>query len=224
MFPYRFIAIEGNIGAGKTTLCEMLSADWNCPLILEQFSDNPFLPLFYNDPERYAFSVELFFMTERHKQLQTSLTQPDWFHNRSIADYFFIKTLIFAKNNLAGAEYRLFKRLFEVLNATFPKPDLLIYLHRPVPQLLSNIQKRGRAYETNFNTDYLMQIQNAYFNYFKSETHLPILILELEDLDFVSDTFFYKQIVSYISKPYSKGIHRIACTSKSETNNENFTH
>jgi deoxyguanosine kinase len=127
MFPYRFIAIEGNIGAGKTTLCEMLSADLNCHLILEQFSDNPFLPLFYNDPERYAFSVELFFMTERHKQLQESLTQPNLFHTVSLADYFFIKTLIFAKNNLTETEYRLFKRLFKVLNATFPKPDLLVF-------------------------------------------------------------------------------------------------
>jgi deoxyguanosine kinase len=224
MFPYRFIAIEGNIGAGKTTLCEMLSADLNCHLILEQFSDNPFLPLFYNDPERYAFSVELFFMTERHKQLQESLTQPDLFHTWSVADYFFIKTLIFAKNNLTEAEYRLFKRLFKVLNATFPKPDLLIYLHRPVKQLMSNIQKRGRVYETNFNEDYLIQIQNAYFNYFKSETQLPILIFEIEDLDFVADAVFYKQIVAYISKPYSKGIHRIAFTNKSETTNENFTH
>ena len=224
MIPYRFIAIEGNIGAGKTTLCEMLSDDLNCHLILEQFSDNPFLPLFYNDPKRHAFSVELFFMTERHKQLQESLTQPDLFHSVSIADYFFIKTLIFAKNNLNEIEYHLFKRLFKVLNATFPKPDLLVYLHRPVKQLMSNIQKRGRDYEKNFNIDYLMQIQNAYFNYFKSETNLPILIFELEAVDFVADTVFYKQIVSYISKSYSKGIHRIVFTNKSETNNENFTH
>jgi deoxyadenosine/deoxycytidine kinase len=132
--------------------------------------------------------------------------------------------LIFTKNNLAEAEYRLFKRLFKVLNATFPKPDLLIYLHRPVKHLMSNIQKRGRSYETNFSADYLMQLQNAYFNYFKSETDLTILIFELEAVDFVAETVFYKQIVSYISKPYSKGIHRIAFTSKSETNNENFTH
>jgi deoxyguanosine kinase len=214
MFPYRFIAIEGNIGAGKTTLCELLSHNFNCHLILEQFSDNPFLPLFYKDPTRYAFSVELFFMTERHKQLQTSLTQPDLFHTVCIADYFFIKTLIFAKNNLTDAEYHLFKRLFKILNSTFPKPDLLVYLHRPVKQLVSNIQKRGRTYEKDFNIEYLMQLQQAYFNYFKSETTLPILILELEDLDFVQNPIFYQQIVSYISKPYSKGIHRIAFTSK----------
>jgi deoxyguanosine kinase len=214
MLPYRFIAIEGNIGAGKTTLCEMLSADMDCHLILEQFSDNPFLPLFYNDPQRYAFSVELFFMTERHQQLQESLTQPELLNTVSIADYFFIKTLIFAKNNLTEAEYRLFRRLFKVLNATFPKPDLLIYLHRPVSQLVANIQKRGRSYEAKLEEDYLLQIQQAYFNYFKSETNIPILILELEDVDFVNNPFFYKQIVSYISKPYSKGIHKIAFTHK----------
>ena len=123
--PYSFIAIEGNIGAGKTTFCELLAAEMNCRLILEQFTDNPFLPLFYEQPERYAFPVELFFMTERHKQLQEALTNTDLFTPLSIADYFFIKTLLFAKNNLNTEEFRLFQRLFEVLNSTYPKPELL---------------------------------------------------------------------------------------------------
>ena len=116
--PYSFIAIEGNIGAGKTTFCELLAKEMNCRLILEQFTDNPFLPLFYEQPDRYAFPVELFFMTERHKQLQEALTNPDIFTPLSIADYFFIKTLLFAKNNLNTEEFRLFQRLFEVLNST----------------------------------------------------------------------------------------------------------
>ena len=119
-FPYQFIAIEGNIGTGKTTLSNLLAEEYGCRLILEQFTDNPFLPLFYDNPERYAFPVELFFMTERHKQLQEELAQTNLFQESIIADYFFIKTLLFAKNNLKEEEYRLFQRLFQVLNSTFP--------------------------------------------------------------------------------------------------------
>ena len=136
---HNFIAIEGNIGAGKTTLCKMIQRDFNCQLILEQFTDNPFLPFFYEDPERYAFQVELFFMSERHKQLQTELGQNELFSDFKISDYYFIKTLLFASNNLKGEEYRLFARLFNVLNTTFPEPDLLVYLYRSVDNLLANI-------------------------------------------------------------------------------------
>jgi len=161
--PYKYIAIEGNIGAGKTTLCNMLHKDFNCRLILEQFADNPFLPYFYENQERYAFPVELFFMTERHKQLQENLSQRDLFQQMIVADYFFIKTLLFAKNNLSDEEYRLFQRLFHILNSTFPKPELIVYLHRSVDNLIENIKARGRSYEQEIAPSYLLEIQNTYF-------------------------------------------------------------
>ncbi len=145
--PHRFIAIEGNIGAGKTTLCHKLRDDFDYHLILEQFTDNPFLPFFYENPDRYAFPVELFFMAERHKQLQRDLTQPELFHKTTISDYYFMKTLLFARSNLNPQEYQLFQQFFNVLNTTFPNPDLLVYLHRPVPQLIRNIKKGGGAWK-----------------------------------------------------------------------------
>lgn len=207
--PYNFIAVEGNIGAGKTTLCRMLAFEMNGKLLLEQFSDNPFLPFFYENPERYAFSVELFFMTERHKQLQENLSMRDLFQQLTVADYFFLKTLLFAKNNLTDEEYRLFKRLFDVLNSTFPKPDLLVYLHRPVDSLLGNIAKRGRPYEQDISPDYLRRVQEAYFDYFKNEQKLPIVVVELSDLDFVRQRDYYHALVSHLKKVYPPGVHHV---------------
>ena len=209
LIPYNFIAIEGNIGAGKTTFCELLATEMNCRLILEQFTDNPFLPLFYEQPDRYAFPVELFFMSERHKQLQEALTNPDIFTPLSIADYFFIKTLLFAKNNLNTEEFRLFQRLFDVLNSTYPKPELLVYLHRSVEDLMVNIKKRGRTFETDISADYLTEIQNGYFEYFRTETALPILIVEVEGIDFVADKVHFDQLKTLLSQSYSVGIHRV---------------
>ena len=207
--PYRYIAIEGNIGAGKTTLCRMLAEQFGSRLILEQFADNPFLPFFYENQDRYAFPVELFFMTERHKQLLGDLTQTDLFQESIIADYFFIKTLLFAGNNLRDEEFRLFQRLFHILNASFPKPDLLIYLHRSVDDLVNNIQKRGREYEQEIAPEYLAEIQDAYFDYFKEEKTVPILILDVDGIDFISDDLYYQQILQHLRHDYPKGIHRI---------------
>ncbi len=207
--PYSFIAIEGNIGAGKTTFCELIAAEMNCHLILEQFTDNPFLPLFYEQPDRYAFPVELFFMTERHKQLQEARADADIFTPLSIADYFFIKTLLFAKNNLNVEEFRLFQRLFDVLNSTYKKPELLVYLHRSVDNLMVNIRKRGRTYETDISAGYLTEIQNGYFDYFRTETTLPILIVDVEGVDFVADKAHFEQLKTLLFKPYSVGIHRV---------------
>ncbi|GAB4260424.1 MAG: deoxynucleoside kinase [Phyllobacteriaceae bacterium] len=207
-FPHRFIAIEGNIGAGKTTLCKMMEEDYGCELILEQFTDNPFLPYFYENPERYAFPVELFFMTERHKQLQDALSKPSLFPSLTIADYFFIKTLLFAKNNLNEEEYRLFQRLFHTLNATFPKPDLLVYLHRSVDDLMKNIHQRGRNYEKHIKPEYLHSLQEAYFAYFKTEQQVPILIIEVTGLDFYADRKVYEQLTALMKRTYPKGLHR----------------
>lgn len=207
--PYNFIAVEGNIGAGKTTFCQMLSDDFGGRLILEQFAENPFLPYFYESPDRYAFPVELFFMTERHKQLQEELAQRSLFEEFIVADYFFLKTLLFAKNNLSVEEYRLFQRLFHILNATFPKPELLIYLHRPVPSLLQNIEKRGRTYEKDITADYLLKIQHTYFEFFRTEKSIPILILEIENIDFQNNTNHYQQLVSLLKQTYKPGIQTV---------------
>jgi deoxyadenosine/deoxycytidine kinase len=210
IFPYQFIAVEGNIGAGKTTFCELLARDYNCRLILEQFTDNPFLPLFYEEPERYAFPVELFFMTERHKQLQTSFAAgADLFTPLSIADYFFLKTLLFAKNNLNTEEFRLFQSLFDVLNSTFPKPDLLLYLHRSVEDVMRNIRKRGRTYETDISADYLNNIQNVYFEYFKTETEMPVVIVDVEGVDYLNDRAAYQALVQLLEQKYTEGVHRL---------------
>lgn len=209
-FPYQFIAIEGNIGAGKTTLCNMLHQQFNCRLVLEQFADNPFLPYFYENPERYAFSVELFFMTERHKQLQENLAQGDLFKELIISDYFFLKTLLFARNNLPAEEYRLFQRLFHILNANFPKPDLLVFLHRSVPGLMENIKKRGRGYEQDIAPDYLQTIQNTYFEYFRTEQGIPILVIDVEELNFLKEPKHYQMILESMQQVYRPGVHHVS--------------
>ncbi len=207
----KYIAIEGNIGVGKTSLCRLLAKDWKCHLVLEQFTDNPFLPLFYKYPERYAFQVELFFMTERYKQMQAQFMTQNIFHQQTIADYFFLKTLLFAKNNLFDEEYRLFHQLFLTLNNHAPSPDLLVYLHRPIPALKTNIRKRGRAMENQIENEYLEKVQAAYFEYFKNATDFPILILDLEDKDFVNNLSIYEQVKQLIEQaPTEKKVHYYA--------------
>ncbi len=209
-FPYQYIAIEGNIGAGKTTLSERLAHDFGCRLVLEEFSDNPFLPYFYENPERYGFPVELFFMTERHKQLQEEMGQIDLFANTCIvADYFFHKTLLFARNTLKADEFRLFQRLFDILKSNFRRPDVLVYLYRPVPDLLANIQKRGRSYEQNMDPDYLENIQATYLEYFRSISDRPVLVLEMGDIDFINQEQHYRQIVAVLQQEYPNGLHRL---------------
>ena len=209
-FPYKHIAIEGNIGTGKTTLCNMIQKDFNCRLILEQFADNPFLPFFYKNQERYAFPVELFFMTERHKQLQEQLAQTNLFQQLILTDYFFIKTLLFAKNNLNSEEYRLFQRLFNILNTSFPKPELIVFLHRSVDNLLELIKKRGRSYEQEIAPSYLLEIQNTYFEYFRTEQSIPILIIDVEKLNFQNNEKHYKLILDAMQSKYQPGIHHIS--------------
>lgn len=205
---HQFIIIEGNIGAGKTTLSNLLAQNFGYKLLLEEFADNPFLPHFYQNPERYAFPVELFFMTERHKQLQQELSQRDLFQEGIVSDYIFFKTLLFARNNLNTEEYRLFQRLFNILNASFPKPDLLVYLHRSVDKLMDNIRKRGRAFEQEIEPRYLQQIQQSYFEFFRSNEQLPILVIDIEDLDFLNNPSDYDKILDLINRPYRPGLNR----------------
>jgi len=208
--PYKYICIEGNIGSGKTSLCELLARQHPVQLILEEFDDNPFLPFFYQNPERFAFTVELFFMAERHKQLSQVTFQKDLFYEFTLADYSFWKTLIFARKNLDEKEYRLFQRLFNVLNSTSPNPDLLIYLHRTPEKLLRNIHVREREYELNITANYLKTIQDSYFEFFYSQTSYPIVIVDIEDMDFISNPSHFKEIEKIIFKEYRPGLHRIS--------------
>lgn len=195
---YQYICIEGNLGAGKTSLCKRAADDLNGDLILEQFSENPFLPLFYQDAERYALTVELFFMTERYKQLQHHSNNRDMFKNFVLSDYIFHKTYLFANNNLTAEEMRLFKTLFKILQHSAPVPELLIFLDRPVEVLLENIKKRNRLYELQITEDYLLGVQRAYHEYLHSVHDFPRIILRLEDKDFVNDDQVYQEILAYI--------------------------
>jgi len=205
--PYPYLVIEGNIGSGKTTLCHQFQEKYGARLILEQFSDNPFLPLFYENPERHAFSVELFFMTERHRQLQEELIPGNLFDPCIISDYVFPKTLLFARNNLQAEEYRLFQRLFQVLNAHFRKPDLLIYLHRPIEVLLSQIAKRGRTYEREIRQDYLLEIQQAYIDFFRVGLDYPVVVAGLGSLDFERNSAVFDQLDSLLHEHFTPGLH-----------------
>ncbi len=209
-YPYQYIAIEGNIGAGKTTLAKMLKAELASELILEQFSDNPFLSNFYDNPERHAFSVELFFMAERHKQFQEHFSKPSLFSTpQVVSDYVFEKTVLFAKNNLAQEEFRLFQRLFFALKSNFPEPDIVIYLYRDIPHLMNNIKSRGRDYEQQISADYLSEIQQAYLSYFKTVQNYPIIVMDIGDLDFTNDDLFMKKIKSRLATEYASGMHFI---------------
>lgn len=209
-FPYNYITIEGNIGSGKTSFCNMIQKEYSCRLILEQFDNNPFLPFFYDDMERFALTVELFFMTERMKQLQKHLLYQDLFHEFTIADYTFVKTLLFARKNLGDEEYRIFQKLFNTLNSSFPDPDLLVYFHRSVDILQKNIAKRGRDYEKNISDEYLLKIQDSYFEYFRNILTFPVLIIDLNTIDFVENPKHYTHIKNLLKKKYNPGVHRIS--------------
>ena len=210
-----YIVIEGNIGAGKTSLCRRLSDELSASLLLENFDENPYLPLFYEQPQQYALQVELFFMTERHEQMRRWIAeQAAAKSSYCVADYTFAKILLFARRNLPTSDWALFERLFHALNAHLPLPDLLVYLHRPVAELLDNIRRRARAYEQNISADYLKGIERAYFDFFeqleKAATRLPVLILDVEGVDFVNNHRDYEIIKAHLQKSYPAGLHTVA--------------
>lgn len=206
---YNYIAIEGNIGAGKTTLATQLAAEFDARIILEQFEDNSFLPKFYTDQDRFAFPLELSFLADRFQQLKTHLGSPDLFRQLTISDYFIHKSLIFARKTLAIDEFTLYAKLFSIIDASLPKPDLLVYLYLEIEQLKKNIHKRGRAYEQNIDQNYLEKIQSGYFEYLRQQQDMRILIIDTNNMDFVMDKSDYHLLLDIISLPYEKGIHRI---------------
>jgi len=208
---YNYIAIEGNIGAGKTSLATKISEQFNAKIIFEQFADNPFLPKFYENPAHYAFPLELSFLASRYHQLKEELTKQDMFKTFTISDYFINKTLIFAQKTLHSDEFALFTKLFYIINTTLPKPDLLVYLYMNIDNLKRNITKRGRSYEQNMEKEYLEKIQTGYLDFIKSQQNMRILIIDTNNIDFVNNEDDYKRITNIIiDKDYDIGITRIS--------------
>ncbi len=205
---YKFVVIEGNIGAGKTTLATMLAKDYNARLILENFKENPFLPRFYKDPEKHAFPLELFFMAERYYQLKEQ-KEEDLFQPITIADYFFMKSKLFAQNNLQKDEQQLFNSLFEIMLSSLKKPDLLVYLYADVSRLQLNIKKRGRSFEQKITNEYLQNIQERYLDYLRKQTCFPVLLLDISNIDFKEDKKKYESINVLLDKTYELGFHQV---------------
>ncbi|MDR6301891.1 2-amino-4-hydroxy-6-hydroxymethyldihydropteridine diphosphokinase [Mesonia maritima] len=183
---YNYLAIEGNIGAGKTSLAEMISQDFQAKLITERFKDNPFLPKFYNDQSRYAFPLEMSFLADRYQQLIDDISQYDLFSDFVVADYDVYKSLIFAEVTLQEEEFRLYKKLFSIMYNDLVKPDLYVYLYQNTDRLLENIQKRGRKYEQKIPPDYLEKINHGYLDFIKKQHHLNVKIIDISELDFVN--------------------------------------
>ena len=203
---YNFITIEGNIGAGKTTLSNLLSTHYNAKLILEEFAENPFLPKFYENPQQYAFPLELFFMAERYKHLKDLLQTKDMFQTVTVSDYLFTKCLLFAKVNLPDEEFRLYQKLFEIINPQIVQPDILIYLHRPVNKLQENIKQRNRKYEQDIPNDYLFSLQETYTQYIKQH-NIKTLFVDASNADFIDNPEHLKIIIDALDKDYENGQH-----------------
>lgn len=209
MSPYDFIAIEGNIGAGKTTLSKMLAEHYGARLVLEGFEDNPFLERFYKDPERHAFPVELFFLAERYHQLKDHFSVPDLFKQKTVTDYFIGKSLIFSKTNLGEDELRLFRNLYDIMFTNLPKPHLLVFLHLEVDGLKRNIAKRGRPYEQDISTDYLMKVQQGYLDFLKQQEGLRTLVLSMDNVDFVANSSHFDRILGLIERKFPVGMNYV---------------
>jgi len=204
---WKYIVIEGNIGAGKTTLATMLSQHYDARLMLEQFSDNPFLPGFYENPTKYAFPLELSFLAERYQHLKAELLQQDLFNPRLVADYFVLKSLVFAQINLPEAEFQLFERLFQIIRDHMPMPDKILYLHSDQGRLRENIEKRGRPFEQNISDSYLDSLQKGYFELLKSLTQVPIAVVDVSRRDFVSDPDAFNYLRELAERPMVAGMH-----------------
>jgi len=196
---YKYIAIEGNIGAGKTSLAKKIAVDFNSKLIIERFADNPFLPKFYKDPERYAFTLEMSFLSERYQQISEDLSQLNIFNELIISDYDIHKSLIFSKVNLSVDEFSLYRKLFYDMYKKILKPDLFVFLNQDIPRLQKNISRRGRDYENRISNEYLSKINSGYFEFFRSRPDLNIKIIDITNLNFVENRLDYLSILDEIT-------------------------
>jgi deoxyguanosine kinase len=203
---YHFITIEGNIGAGKTTLAHILAKHFNARLIVEQFADNPFLPKFYGNPQQYAFPLELFFMAERYKQMKELVHTNDMFQHITISDYLFTKCLLFARVNLPETEFRLYQKLYDIIYPQLVKPDILIYLHAPVNRLQQNIKKRNRPNEQSIADDYLFNIQETYTNYIRQH-NVRTIFVDVSNADFLGNEKHLQVILDALEKDFEGGQH-----------------
>jgi len=195
---FNYIAIEGNIGAGKTSLATKIAQDFNGKLILERFADNPFLPKFYEDNNRYAFPLEMSFLADRYQQISDDLSQLDLFKDFIVSDYDIFKSLIFAKVTLQEEEFQLYRKLFDIMYKDIPKPDLYIYLYQNTERLLQNIKKRGRTYEQKIPSEYLEKINHGYFEFIRTSPNLKVKIIDVSAMDFVANDFDYHKIIDQI--------------------------
>jgi len=203
---HNFITVEGNIGAGKTTLTHLLAKHFNARIILEEFADNPFLSKFYDNPKHYAFPVELFFMAERYKQLKEMVHTKDLFQTVTISDYLFTKCLLFAKVNLPEEEFRLYQKLFDIIHQQLVFPDILIYLHAPVFKLQENIKKRNREYEQQIPDEYLFNLQETYTNYIKQH-NIKTIFIDATNADFLGNEKHLEVVLNALDKDIEQGQH-----------------
>jgi deoxyguanosine kinase len=207
---YNYVVIEGNIGAGKTTLATRIAEQFNARLILEQFADNPFLPKFYQDPDKYSFPLELSFLASRYKQLNDELGSQDIFKAFTVADYYFMKSLVFAASTLKGDEYNLYRQIFYIIYSSLPKPDIYVYLHISTERLLKNISRRGRDYEKSITGEYLQKIQDSYFTFFKQNPENKYLIIDVNEIDFVANKSHYSKMINTIFlNDYPVGLNKV---------------
>ncbi len=196
---YNFIAIEGNIGAGKTSLANKIAQDFNAKLILERFADNPFLPKFYKEPERYAFTLEMSFLADRYQQISDDLSQLDLFKDFMVSDYDVHKSLIFSKVTLPEDEFRLYRKLFYQVYKDIARPDLYVYLYQNTERLQANIKKRGRKYETEIQDEYLEKINSGYLSFLRNQTELNVKIIDISERDFIKKRKDYLWILDQIN-------------------------
>jgi deoxyguanosine kinase len=203
---HHFITIEGNIGAGKTTLSHILAKHFNARLIVEQFADNPFLPKFYENPAQYAFPLELFFMAERYKQMKELVHTKDLFQSVTVSDYLFTKCLLFAKVNLGDQEFYLYQKFFDIIYQQLVQPDILVYLHAPVSRLQQNIRKRNRSYEQAIADAYLFNIQEAYVNYIKQH-NIKTIFIDVSNADFLGNEKHLQVVLDALEKDLGPGQH-----------------
>ncbi len=205
---YRHIAIEGNIGAGKTTLAQLLAEHYGARLLPEAFSENDFLSRFYQDPQKYAFQAELAFLAGRFTQLK-GLFARELFHDTVITDFTFIKSKLFARVNLQNDEYSLFRQLFDIMDPNLQPPDLLIYLHAPIGKLQENIRQRGRSFEQHIQDDYLEHLQQAYQQFLKQE-YCKTIIIDSAAADFIHHPGHFTQLTEFLNKDYEFRQHYLA--------------